>query len=336
MVSVVIPNFNGERLLSRCLYSVLGSDYPNYEVILVDDGSTDQSIQLVKELFATDRHLSVVCNKENLGAAAARNCGTARSRGAILVYLDNDAEVHPAWLKGLVETLQIDPMIGIAQSKLLQEDKTHIACAGELIIPYTGWIVIKGFGDKADAFSHIESICASSGSMAVKREVIDYMGPFDSNMPFLPFEDLDFSVRAWVSGYRVVLAPSSKVYHDSRAKGTSQKRKIRLEYSAHRNSLRLLLKNFEMKTLVQYLPLSIAAMIFRAIVGLERREASPFLGLIRGFHWNLVNARDTLRERARIQSKLRRTGDKEIFQQISIRLSPLHIYKFYLKRGRGF
>jgi GT2 family glycosyltransferase len=336
MVSVIIPNHNGEKHLQRCLSSVLKSDYPNYEVILVDDGSSDKSVQLVKTNFGTNDHIKVVRNERNLGAAATRNCGTMLSAAPIVVYLDNDAYVHPMWLKGLVETLELDPQIGIAQSKLLMEDKTRIACAGELIIPYVGWIVIKGFGEKSENFSRVEDICASSGSMAVKREVIDYMGLFDTNMPFVNFEDLDFSFRAWLSGYKVVLAPSSEVYHDARAKGTNPKRRMRVEYSGHRNSLRLQLKNFETRTLVPRLPLSMLAMVFRALVGLRHGNAYPFLGLVRGFSWNLANVGDTLQQRRRIQTRLRKVRDKEIMQHISVRLSPAHIYRLYLSKGRGF
>jgi GT2 family glycosyltransferase len=336
MVSVIIPNHNGKKYLQRCLDSVLKSDYPNYEVIIVDDGSSDESVQFVKTTFGAYDHLTVVCNERNLGAAATRNLGTTLAEAPIIVYLDNDAYVHPRWLKGLVETLETDPQIGIAQSKLLMEDKTRIACAGELIIPYIGWIVIKGFGEKSETFSRVEDICASSGAMAVKREVIDYMGLFDTNMPFVNFEDLDFSFRAWLSGYKVVLAPCSEVYHDARAKGTNPIRRMRVEYSGHRNSLRLQLKNLEVSTLLPRLPLSILAMSFRALVGLRHGDAYPFLGLVRGFSWNVAHISDTLQQRNRVQTKLRRVRDKEIFQHISVRLSPVHIYRLYLSKGRGF
>jgi GT2 family glycosyltransferase len=336
LVSIIIPNYNGENLILRCLGSVFKTDYPRYEVIVVDDGSKDRSLTLIEEFYGEQKDLRIVRGESNRGSAAARNLGTAQAKGPILVYLDNDAEVHPDWLNGLVDTLDRDPEIGIAQSEMLMEDRVHVSCAGELLIPYIGWIVIRGFGETPDRYSNVAEICASSGSMAVRRNVVEQAGLWDSKMPYALFEDLDFSLRVWLSGYKVVLAPQSKVYHDARAKGTSPQRKMRVEYSSHRNSLRMLLKNFELATLLRCLPLSFSAVVFRATVGLARGEYYPFLGLVRGFMWNFANFRDTLMERRVIQRQIRKVADRDFIGRISIRLSPFQIYRTYLSQGRGF
>jgi len=343
LVSIVIPNYNGRELIEKCLKAVLKTDYPNFEVLLVDDASTDGSVEFVKALFGSDPRLRILRNSLNIGAAATRNVGIGASRGQIIAFLDNDTEIEPGWLKELVEVLDSNEKIGAAQSKILLLDG-HLACVGELIIPYIGWVILKGSGKKDDgSYDRIDDICASSGAMAVNRKVAKKAGLFDPMLAFLQFEDLDFSWRIWLTGHRVVFAPRSVVYHDARVKHKksgpiqSLRRHILIQYVSQRNCIRVLMKNYDNSNLLKYLPLSILAMFFRALYGLYRnKDAYPMIGLLKGILWNIAHLGDTLRERKRVQRLVRKVPDSYLMKRIMIKLPPLYVFREFLSKGHGF
>ena len=133
-VSVTIVNFNGKDLLRRCLASLLTTNYPNFEIIVVDNASTDGSIELVKKLFGSYSFIKVVENRENFGHAEGCNIGARVAKGKYLVFLDSDTEIKAGgfisensehfyvpenWLLELVKVMENDESIGIAQAKMV-------------------------------------------------------------------------------------------------------------------------------------------------------------------------------------------------------------------------
>ena len=111
-VSIVIANYNGKKYLDVCLRSVLKSKYPNFELLITDDGSIDESIKIINSYIKKDKRIRLFKNKKNIGAAASRNIAIKKAKGEIIVFLDNDTEVHPNWLNELVKTLGNDKQIG--------------------------------------------------------------------------------------------------------------------------------------------------------------------------------------------------------------------------------
>ena len=111
-MSVIVLNFNGENYLERCLSSVLGTKYPNFEVIFVDNASTDSSLKIVEKTFGNDNRLRIFKNNKNLGFSSGNNFGLRQSRGEYIVFLNNDTIPDPYWLDTLViqwkKTEQLD------------------------------------------------------------------------------------------------------------------------------------------------------------------------------------------------------------------------------------
>ena len=124
-VSIIILNYNGIKFVERCLKSVLNTDYPLFEVIFVDNGSTDGSPELVQKLFGEDKRLRIILNKENLGFTGGNNVGIKMSKGEYIVLLNNDTEVPSDWLRQLVLVMEKRRDIGMAQPAILYMDMDH-------------------------------------------------------------------------------------------------------------------------------------------------------------------------------------------------------------------
>lgn len=325
-VSIIIINFNGKKYLERCLKSVLEHDYPNFEIILVDNASTDGSIELVKDLFSNDSRLTIIENSKNLGAAQGRNEGVRVARGKYVVFLDNDTEVTSRWLDELVEVMENDSTIGIAQSMLLKmDDYSSIQHGGLFIIDYCGWTWKFCKDETYDHFVkfHKKTVTVSSAvsaAMIVRRQMLKEIGTFDPKF-FIYFEDVDLSWRAWLRGYKVVLVPKSIVYHGGGGSiEVGAKASMLREYDYYKNCIRLLIKNYSLERIFAFLPISFACMFAKALIHLMRGDIGSIIGLSRAFFWNVKELSDTMHMRLRVQS-IRKVSDKFITKNAMKRLS---------------
>ena len=118
LASIVILNYNGAKFIDQCLKSVLNTYYPNFEVIFVDNASTDDSVKIAKS-FSTDSRLKIIVNSSNVRFAEGNNIGAMHAKCEIIVFLNPDTEVDPNWLKELIKVMTSSQLIGAAQSKLL-------------------------------------------------------------------------------------------------------------------------------------------------------------------------------------------------------------------------
>lgn len=217
LVSVIIPNWNGARFLPTCLAALRAQTYPHLETILVDNGSQDESLALTRRDFPEVR---IVALPDNRGLTGAINVGLERAQGEIIVPLNNDTEVAPAWAEALVAALSRYPEAGIAASKmLLFDERNRLHSAGDGFgadgVPLNRgvWQLDEGqFDDDTFIFGG----CA--GAAAYRRAMLADIGPFDEDL-FMYCEDVDLNWRAQLAGYRCVFAPEAVVYHHLSASG---------------------------------------------------------------------------------------------------------------------
>jgi len=213
-VSVIILNYNGKQFLETCLTSVFNTEYSNFEVVFVDNGSTDGSIDFVKERFSKNPRLKIIKNEENLGFAEGNNVGVKYAKGDYIVFLNNDTEVDSNWLRELVKVMEFDQTIGAAQSKLLFADtRDKIWGIGEFM-DYFGETSTKGWGEKnVEQYTHVEEVFNAIGaSMIISRRIFTEVGMFDPAF-FIQHEDVDLGWRIWLTGHKIVFTPKSVVYH---------------------------------------------------------------------------------------------------------------------------
>jgi len=216
LVSIVVSNYNGWKfnLLRMCLDSILKIDYPNFEVILVDNASTDGSVEFCRRLFGEAPRLKIIVNTENIYSQGL-NRGIELSKGKYIVFFNNDIKVDPNYLTKLIEILEADKTIALAQGKLLSYYNHHrIDSVGETMDIYGNPITI-GQGEIDNGqYERISEILSASGSASVVRRcVLDEIGEFDSKF-YIGYEDMDISLRARLRGYRVVYIPDAVVYHN--------------------------------------------------------------------------------------------------------------------------
>jgi GT2 family glycosyltransferase len=251
LLSIIIPHHNGAHHLPPCFQSLRRQTYPYLEVILVDNGSTDESIALTRRDFP---EVKVIELKQNLGLTGAINRGIQHATGQVIVSLNNDTEVAPGWAQALVEALAAYPDAGMVASKMLlfdERDRLHSAGDG---FGANGIPINRGVWQKDEGqFDHDVYIFGGcGGAVAYRREMLNEIGCFDEDL-FMYLEDVELNWRAQLAGYRVVFAPQAVVYHRLSATGGG----VIASYYTGRNTIFMLAK---------VLPGSIFRRYWRAII----------------------------------------------------------------------
>lgn len=328
---VIIANYNGVAYLPVCLSSIFDSKYNNFEVVVVDDASRDESRSIVKRLAKLHKNLRLLVNKRNLGPSGSRNRALKNIKADYVVFLDNDTEVDKNWLEGLLEIYEKYPKVGAVQCKLLDfDERGKLQNAGLKLIPQVGWAL--GIGQsslKPESFNKPLEIIGLSAALSVKREIFEKGINFDKAL-FHYSEDLDFSWRIWIAGYEIRLAPNSIVYH--KVKKISERKNVGANnevvyFHLCKNSLKMLTKNYGLENLVRYLPQSILINFFRAIMVLfVRADSSALKGTLKAFLWYIKNFVITIRERKIVQSG-RVYSDKYLFPKIMVKENLIDIYR---------
>jgi hypothetical protein len=296
----------------QCIQSVVESDYQNLEVIVVDNGSTDGSYEIVCQLFNNKPNVKIVRNPRNLGFAEGNNIGCRHCKGAIIVFLNVDTKVEPDWLKPLVSNLLSDDRIGGAQCKLLDmKNRERIDSLGSSL-DVLGYVYPNRSGPLGEA---PEIFYSDGAAMAFKREVLNQVSfdgnPFDSNH-LLYYEDSDLCWRVRLRGYKIVLALSSVVYHYRGGAGGRDLGHARTCFFTASHLLTLI-KNYDLRNLALYMPaLVLMEMVQSAILLLSEPRRS--VAKVRAFLWCLRNLRSTWIKRLYVQTRVRRIPDREVMR----------------------
>jgi GT2 family glycosyltransferase len=217
LLSIIIPHYNGAHHLPPCFNALRAQTYPHLEIILADNGSTDESLALTRRDFP---EVKIIELGQNLGFAGAINRGIEQAEGEIIVPLNNDTEVASGWAEALVDALQNYPDAGIVASKMLlfdRRDTLHSAGDG---FGTDGIPINRGVWQKDEGqFDHDTYIFGGcGGAVAYRRKMLEDIGLFDEDL-FMYLEDVDLNWRAQLAGYRAVFAPKAVVYHRLSASG---------------------------------------------------------------------------------------------------------------------
>ena len=303
LVSVIIVNYNGKRHLEKCLESLMNVDYEKYEVILVDNNSTDNSVEFVKNV-----HPSVIIIKldNNYGFAEPNNIGAKNAKGELLLFLNNDTVVNPNFIREMVKVLNQDSEIAICQSLLLKPNG-EVESSGDFID-----ILGRAYMSKEKETKVKEIFSARGASMMVRKKMFWELGGFDKNF-FASFEDIDLSWRAWIWGYKIVLVPNSIVYHTGGQ--TVQLLTPEIKFHGVKNNLVLCLANFEapLGKIIKLFYASLMKKSFGISVGTDYELARPlpsFGTVFRGLMWVLKNFKYVSVKRKKVNSRRSRTTEE--------------------------
>lgn len=242
IASVVVVSWNGEEFLESCLEALTSQSLPveSYEVIVVDNGSTDRSVSLVRQQFPT---VQIIEAGKNLGYAGGANLGWHHGSGSVLALLNQDTIPRPGWLSALVGALD-DPTVGIAGSKILDPDGRTLQHAGA----HLDWPLVEGlhYGrgelDSGQYNRAREVEFVTGAALAGRKDVLEQVGFMDKG--FFPgyFEDADLCLRVRKAGYRVLYIPQAAVLH--RESASFEQLPIGKGAIVYRSRLRFILRNF--------------------------------------------------------------------------------------------
>ena len=212
LASVVVVNLNRKDLLGRCLDSIWKQHFQDFEVVVVDNGSVDGSLDYLHSI-SRDR-LHIVALPENLGFAGGVNAGIRVARGRYVATLNNDAEAESEWLGSLVECLENNPRVGMAASKILfAADHARIDKVGHLIYP-DGLNHGRGSGEPdRGQFERNEEVLFPDGAAALYRtQMLDEIGLFDERF-FAYGDDADLGLRGRLAGWTCIYVSKARVFH---------------------------------------------------------------------------------------------------------------------------
>lgn len=250
--SIIIVSWNALHHLKKYLPSVAETDYPNYEIILADNASTDGSKAWIREHYPD---VEIATFDKNYGYCGGNNRAVPYAKGDILLFLNNDVRVEPDWLHGLAECFKKDEAIAAVQPKMLSDRKPdyfeYAGAAGGFLDRFAypfcrGRIFDTLEKDEGQYDFETDIFWASGAALAIRKQTFEKLQGFDEDFEF-HMEEIDLCWRLWNNGYKVRFCPDSTVYHlggGSMAMGSP--RKI---YYNYRNNLRMLWKNCSIDTL---------------------------------------------------------------------------------------
>jgi len=258
--SVIIPTWNGLELLCATLESLETQTLRAFEVIVVDNGSTDGTVERLAPIFPRVRWIRL---EENRGFAAAVNVGIRASRAEIVALLNNDAVADPGWLGALVDALERYPHAGSAASRMLRfDDRTRIDSAGVQLGLY-GSQIGEGEENGEEFNQEREVFAACAGAAAYRKAALHEVGLFDERY-FAYFEDVDIGARLQLAGYRCVYVPAAVVYHHGSA--TGQRIPDRKFFLLMRNSLFVFFQFMPLRRMVVWAPVVLIWPFVRALL----------------------------------------------------------------------
>lgn len=330
-VSIVIVNWNGKKYLEKCLLSLQKVTYKPLGIIVVDQNSKDGSQEMVKKKFPK---IFLIKNKENIGYVGGNNLGVKKAKGKYILILNNDIEVEKNFLEPLVEAMEKDKKLGCVQPKAINlRHQGKLDGAGSFFT-VTGFLFHQGYleDEKEPRFNIRYPVYSVKGAyMMSRRNLFLRLGGFDEDF-FIYFEESDFCGRLWVAGYRVEYIPNSVVYHwgggDTRLDW--EKKFPFVQYRSFKNRICSHLKNLSLEKLLIVLPIHLALSESASLFYLLSGKWRVTIAIQKAIYWNLFNIRRILAKRSFIQNRLRKVSDKEIFDIVEKKVSPLYYWRLLL------
>ncbi len=340
-VSIIIVNWNGGQVFKNCLSSLKKLSYPNWELIIVDNGSTDSSIDYVRKLAISSKYFlpntkyNILINDENIGFASGNNLGVKLATGKYILLLNNDTKTPTDFLSVLVKKMESDTNIGALQPKIKIMDKPSLLDNCGTYLTGTGFLEHWGFLEKdGKQFGNEKDIFSAKGACLLTRaDIVKKIGLFDADFQSY-FEESDFCWRVWLAGWEVKYVPDTFIYHKV---GYSSKRMSQIEVNYHslKNRICSLYKNLDnlhlFTILIPHLAIIKALGIYYLVTGQFEKSKMVFAALI----WNVRNIVKSHKKRIIVQ-KLRHVDDQQIFNKIMHKVNWQEMFSHFQKVEANF
>ena len=334
-VSIVIPHWNNVDVLSECLESISNTDFENFETIVVDNASTDNSVASVRSNYP---NVKLIENDKNYGYAGGCNIGAEAASGDFLIFLNNDTVQEKDWISNLIKTINSDDKIAAVQPKILNYYDRNVfdyagGSGGHMDIycfPFARGRIFSFQENDEGQYNNKEKCFWSSGTcFMVRRELFQKSGGFDESF-FAHMEEIDLCWRLYAMGFEVWVEPDSVVYHKNAL--TLPMYSHKKYYLNHRNSLLMLLGNYSIKNIFLIgIPRLILEKIacFYSILMLDWRH---FTAILRSLFWIIFHPNVIMKKRKSF-SKIRTITDKKIMENM---MQSSIVIKYYLLKKQAY
>jgi len=300
LVSIIIVNWNAKKYLKSCIDSLLAQTYQNYEIIVVDNASTDDSVKFLEKEFSS---VKIIKNKKNVGFAEGNNIGIKNSNGDIIALFNPDALADKEWLSILVSKLQSSEKIAAVAGKIFylgdEHGKNAVFCTWPKIDPYSA--APSNFHNNEQE-SKVDYL--TGAAMLVKKEAIQRVGLLDPGF-FLYFEETDWCARMIRAGYDLVYVSNAIVWHKVSASINDSGKKI---YYMERARIRFATKNFDFSYLLVFYFYFFFETLFIFLRDLKNLNFFRSKIRFRAINWNFVNLGKTISRRRLDISYLKKNG----------------------------
>jgi len=294
-IVAVVVNWNGKQFLYDCFSTLSKQDYKNYEIVMVDNASTDDSVEYVKKTFPK---VKIINSPSNRGFGAAVNLAINATKSDYIIFLNNDVSFKKNFLSELAKTLEPNDVGGVSPKILLYDRPNIINYAGG-IVNYLGYTWPK-YAKNKDRKLQIEET-PFGGILMFKREILKKIGVFDE-LFFLYHEDSDLCWRIRLAGYKILFNPNAVMYHKYDFKRNNKKMMF-----LEKNRLLLITKNYSTRTLIILFPI----IIFSEVASIGYSLINGWvLDKLKSYIHMLQNLPEIIRKRKRIKD-FRKIPDKE-------------------------
>jgi GT2 family glycosyltransferase len=321
LVSIVILNWNGELFLQNCLSSVTIQDYRPIEIILVDNGSTDNSLAMVRTDFPD---VIIIETGKNVGFAAGNNIGILSVKGQYIVIFNNDAEMERTCVSEMVRAIEKDDRYGACASKILLKFEKGMIDAAGIAVCSDGLSIGRGRLEQGQLYDREEEVFFASGCcMLCKRDMLDDVrieeGYFDESF-FMYADDTDLGWRARMRGWKTIYAPNAIAYHMHSA--SSESYSPLKAFFVERNRIWVLFTYFpwwmiirgQIFTLMRYFYQAYGALSGKGAAGGFTKSYSKFtlIKILFGAWGGALKGYFYIRAKRRIVQKRKVISDKEL------------------------
>ncbi|MGD1947123.1 MAG: glycosyltransferase family 2 protein [Croceivirga sp.] len=290
LVTIITINYNESKVTLDMLASLEQLTYPNYEVIVVDNASPNESPEIIKEKYP---HIHLIKSEKNLGFAGGNNLGVRAAKGEYLLFINNDTEVPARFIEPLVDTLENDVMIGMVSPKIKYHwDQELIQYAG--YNPMNHWTIRNsavGSMQKDDGHFDVPGETASvhGAAMMVPKRVVDEVGMM-TEIYFLYYEEHDWAEMIKRAGYKIYYQPQSYILHKE-SLSTGKFSPLKTYYIA-RNRILFARRNFKpLQLVVSLLFQTFISIPKNALTFLLKREFEHLNAFWNAVTWNLKTSR---------------------------------------------
>ena len=245
-VTIVIPNYNGKHFMEPCLASLKEQTCQDYKVLVIDNASTDGSLEYMKEHYPK---IEVIALDKNYGFSKAVNVGIQHSTTPYVILLNNDTTVDPHYVEEMIKAIERSPRIFSVSSKMIQMYHPELIDSAGDLYTLLGWGVCRGTGRPVSNYTEADEIfTACAGAAIYRRSAFSKIGYFDENH-FAYLEDIDVGYRAKIYGYKNTYCPTALVYHVGSGTSGSKYNSFKVKLSA-RNNIYLNYKNMPILQLI--------------------------------------------------------------------------------------